>query len=38
MLVKTRMSRDPVAVSPDDSLADALRLTRERRIRHLPVV
>jgi acetoin utilization protein AcuB len=38
MLVKTRMSRDPVAVSPDDSLAEALRLTREHRIRHLPVV
>ena len=38
MLVKKRMTRDPVAVSPRDSLADALRLTRERRIRHLPVV
>lgn len=38
MLVQDRMTRDPVAVSPDHSLADALRLTRERRIRHLPVV
>ena len=38
MLVKKRMTRDPVAVSPGHSLADALRLTRERRIRHLPVV
>lgn len=38
MLVKTRMTPDPVAVRPDDSLADALRLTREKRVRHLPVV
>lgn len=32
------MTRDPVTVTPDDTLARALRLTRERRIRHLPVV
>jgi acetoin utilization protein AcuB len=38
MLVNKRMTRDPVVVSPADSLADALRLTRARRIRHLPVV
>jgi len=38
MLVKNRMNADPVSVSPDDTLADALRLTREHRIRHLPVV
>lgn len=38
MLVKKRMTRDPVTVSPAQSLADALRLTRARRIRHLPVV
>lgn len=38
MLVNKRMTRDPVAVSPRHSLADALRLTRDRRIRHLPVV
>ena len=38
MLVKHRMTADPVSVSPDDTLADALRLTREHRIRHLPVV
>ncbi|HEX2210329.1 MAG TPA: CBS and ACT domain-containing protein [Longimicrobium sp.] len=38
MLVKKRMTRDPVVVSPRHSLADALRLTRERRIRHVPVV
>jgi acetoin utilization protein AcuB len=38
MLVKNRMTADPVAVAPGDSLAHALRLTREHRIRHLPVV
>jgi acetoin utilization protein AcuB len=38
MLVKNRMSADPVSVSPDDTLAHALRLTRAHRIRHLPVV
>ncbi|HEV2131258.1 MAG TPA: CBS and ACT domain-containing protein [Longimicrobiaceae bacterium] len=38
MLVKDRMSRDPVTVTPDDTLAQALQLTREHRIRHLPVV
>ena len=38
MLVKNRMTRDPVVVAPDDTLAHALRLTRELRIRHLPVV
>lgn len=38
MLVKDRMRPRPVTVSPDDTLADALRLTRQHRIRHLPVV
>jgi len=38
MLVKNRMNADPVSVSPDDTLARAHRLTREHRIRHLPVV
>lgn len=28
----------PITVTPDDTLADALRLTRAHRIRHLPVV
>ncbi|HEU4562298.1 MAG TPA: CBS and ACT domain-containing protein [Longimicrobium sp.] len=32
------MTTDPKAVQPGDSLAHALRLTREHRIRHLPVV
>ena len=38
MLVKNRMHADPVSVTPGDTLAQALRLTREHRIRHLPVV
>lgn len=37
MLVRDRMQRDPVTVTPDDTLAAALRLTRAHRIRHLPV-
>jgi CBS domain-containing protein len=32
------MTRDVVAVAPDDSLAEAYALMRARRIRHLPVV
>lgn len=38
MLVKQRMSRDPITVTPDDPLAHAMQLTRTHRIRHLPVV
>ena len=38
MLVKNRMSTDPVSVAPEDSLATAARLTREHHVRHLPVV
>lgn len=38
MLVKNRMTAHPVTVTPEDSLAHALRLTREHRVRHLPVV
>jgi acetoin utilization protein AcuB len=38
MLVKNRMTARPVTVTPEDSLAHALRLTREHRVRHLPVV
>ncbi len=38
MLVKHRMSADVKSVRPGDPLAHALRLTREHRIRHLPVV
>jgi acetoin utilization protein AcuB len=32
------MTADPITVGPDDTLAAALRLTREHRVRHLPVV
>jgi acetoin utilization protein AcuB len=38
MLVRKHMKKDPVTITPDDSLAEALRLTREHRTRHLPVV
>lgn len=38
MLVRDWMKADPHTLRPDDVLADALRLTREHRIRHLPVV
>jgi acetoin utilization protein AcuB len=38
MLVQDRMNRDPITVTPDDTLAHALRLTRRHRVRHLPVV
>lgn len=38
MLVRDRMHPEPITIGPDDTLADALRLTRERRVRHLPVV
>ena len=38
MLVKDRMRPRPITVTPDDTLADALSLTRAHRIRHLPVV
>lgn len=38
MLVAERMSRQPVAVSPDLPLPEALRLMREKRVRRLPIV
>ncbi|MGD9099836.1 MAG: CBS and ACT domain-containing protein [Anaerolineae bacterium] len=38
MLVKDRMTRDPVAITPDTSFPDAFHVIREKRIRHLPVV
>jgi acetoin utilization protein AcuB len=38
MLVRKYMKKDPITVTPDHTLADALQLTREHRIRHLPVV
>ncbi|MCE5258008.1 MAG: CBS domain-containing protein [Chloroflexi bacterium] len=38
MLVKERMSRHPITVTPDTSLFDALRIIRDEKIRRLPVV
>ena len=38
MLVRSKMTPDVITASPDTSLADALKLTRGNRIRHLPVV
>jgi acetoin utilization protein AcuB len=38
MLVKDRMTVEPVTVTPGTSFPEAFRLIREMRIRHLPVV
>ena len=38
MLVKDRMTREPVTVTPDTSFPECFSLIREKRIRHLPVV
>lgn len=38
MLVRSKMTPDVITASPETSLADALKLTRGNRIRHLPVV
>lgn len=38
MLVKDRMTANPVAVTPGTAFPEAFRLLRERRIHHLPVV
>ncbi len=38
MLVKERMTRNPVTVDEDASMHDALRLMHERKIRRLPVL
>lgn len=38
MLVRSRMTREVIATSPDTTLARALELTRAHAIRHLPVV
>ena len=38
MLVKDRMTSNPVTITPDTSFPEAFRIIRERRIRHLPVV
>ena len=38
MLVKDRMTHNPMAITPDTSFPDAFRILREKKIRHLPVV
>ncbi len=38
MLVRERMSTDPVTLSPDDTLREARRLIRELGLRRFPVV
>jgi acetoin utilization protein AcuB len=38
MLVRSKMTPDVITATPETSLADALKLTRGNRIRHLPVV
>ena len=38
MLVRDRMTREVLTVSPDTNIADALSITRENAIRHLPVI
>lgn len=38
MLVKERMSRHPITITPDVSLYEALRIMREEKVRRLPVL
>jgi acetoin utilization protein AcuB len=38
MLVHSRMTSDVLTASPDTTLAEALSITREHRVRHLPIV
>ena len=38
MLVRNKMTPNVITASPDTTLADALKLTRGHRIRHLPVM
>ena len=38
MLVKDRMTPDPITITPDTSFPDAFRILREKKIRHLPVM
>ena len=38
MLVKDRMSQNPVTIAPDSSVDEALTLMREKGVRHLPVL
>ena len=38
MLIARRMSKNPVAISPDASIQEAIALMKQHSIRHLPVV
>ena len=38
MLVEERMTPNPMTITPDTSFPDALRIIRENRFRHLPIV
>jgi acetoin utilization protein AcuB len=38
MLVRSKMTHDVITVSPSTTLAEARQITREHRIRHLPIV
>jgi acetoin utilization protein AcuB len=38
MLVRERMTPNPVTITPDTSVSDAMRLMREKRIRRLPIL
>ena len=38
MLVKNRMTPNPITVTPDTTVPDAYHLIREKKIHHLPVV
>jgi acetoin utilization protein AcuB len=38
MLVRSKMTPNVITAAPDTTLADALKLTRGNRIRHLPIV
>ncbi len=38
MMVKTRMTPNPITASPDMGILDALKLMREHKVRRLPVL
>jgi acetoin utilization protein AcuB len=38
MLVRDRMTQDPITITPDVSLHDALQMMRENKVRRLPVL
>ncbi len=38
MLVRERMTHNPITITPDVSVTHALRLMRERKVHHLPVL